>query len=145
VSATASISCDISSTDFSAELGLEIWLNNQQIWNCEHVCEAMQFRHEIPDGDEDHVLEFRLKNKLPEHTKIDSTGQIQADACVTVTNLQFDAIPLGQVFFDLATYQHDFNGTAPSTQEKFYGHMGCNGTVTLKFSTPIYMWMLENL
>jgi hypothetical protein len=145
VSATATISCDISSTDFITALGLEVWLNNQQIWNCDHVCEVMQFCHEIPDDEQDYQLEFRLKHKQPEHTKIDAQGRITKDACISIANLQFDKIPLGQVFFDLAVYQHDHNGAGPMVQNKFYGHMGCNGTVTLKFSTPIYMWMLENL
>jgi len=49
------------------------------------------------------------------------------------------------MFTELATYTHDFNGTKELTQEKFYGVMGCNGTVSLKFATPIYLWLLENM
>jgi len=45
----------------------------------------------------------------------------------------------------LAQYQHDFNGTGNPTIDKFYGEMGCNGTVSLKFTTPIYLWLLENM
>jgi hypothetical protein len=42
-------------------------------------------------------------------------------------------------------YEHDYNGTGTLTQEKFYGQMGCNGTVSLAFCTPIYMWLLEHM
>jgi hypothetical protein len=44
-----------------------------------------------------------------------------------------------------ATYTHNFNGAGAETQEKFYGEIGCNGIVSLKFSTPIYLWLLEHM
>jgi hypothetical protein len=63
---------------------------------------------------------------------------------LTVTDLEFDEILLGQIFINNAVYTHNCNGTAPETQNTFYGKMGCNGTVELKFTTPVYLWMLEN-
>ena len=145
MSNTASISCDIGTTDSTADLGIEVWLNDLKLIDLNHVTETLHFRHEISDADQDYVVKFQLKNKTAAHTKIDSENRIVKDACVTVTNLQFDDIPLGQVFFDLAVYEHDYNGTGTPTQEKFYGQMGCNGTVSLAFSTPIYMWLLEHM
>jgi hypothetical protein len=61
-----------------------------------------------------------------------------------ITDLSFDEILLAQIFVDKATYTHNFNGTGEETQEKFYGELGCNGTISLKFTTPIYLWILEN-
>jgi hypothetical protein len=145
MSNTASISCDIGTTDSTADLGIEIWLNDLKLLDLDHVPETLNFCHEIGDADQDYVLKFRLKNKTAAHTEIDSENRIVKDACVTVTNLQFAGIPMGQVFFDLAVYEHDYNGTGTPTQEKFYGQMGCNGTVSLAFSTPIYMWLLEHM
>ena len=145
VSNTTNISCDISSSDYSIALGLEIWLNDQLLLNTDHVQQAREFIHEISDADQDYELKFVLKNKLPIHTKIDSDNNIVQDVCLNITNLQFDGIPLGQVFFDLAVYEHNRNNTGPATQDRFYGQMGCNGALKLKFSTPIYVWMLENM
>jgi hypothetical protein len=145
MSNTASISCDIGSTDSTADLGIEVWLNDLKLLDLNHVPETLNFCHEISDADQDYVLKFQLKNKTAAHTEIDSENRIVKDACVTVTNLQFAGIPMGQVFFDLAVYEHDYNGTGTPTQEKFYGQMGCNGTVSLAFSTPIYMWLLEHM
>jgi hypothetical protein len=99
----------------------------------------------ISDNDAEHLLKFVLKNKTAAHTQIDSDNNIVKDARLTVTNVQFDEIPLGQTFINLATYTHTFNGTGVPTEQKFYGEMGCNGTVGLKFSTPIYMWLLEHM
>jgi len=142
---TALISCDIATTDSAAQLGIEVWLNDQKLLDLDHVQSSLNFCHEISDADQDYVLKFRLKNKTAEHTQIDSENCIVKDACVTITNLQFDGIPLGQILFDLAVYEHDYNGTGSPIQDKFYGQMGCNGTVTFAFSTPIYMWLLEHM
>jgi hypothetical protein len=62
-----------------------------------------------------------------------------------VSNIQFDGIDCQYLTTTLAQYQHDFNGTGNPTIDKFYGEMGCNGTVSLKFTTPIYLWLLENM
>ena len=86
-----------------------------------------------------------MKNKTTDHTQIDEHGTIIQDAVIKINNLCFDEIELGQVFIDHAEYVHDFNGTKNIITDKFYGEMGCNGTVSLKFTTPIYIWLLENM
>ena len=145
MSNTVLISCDIGSTDFTSALGIEVWLDDQKLLDLNHVPETLNLCHEISDADQDHVLKFQLKNKTVAHTEIDSENRIVKDACITVTNLKFDGIPLGQIFFDLAVYEHDYNGTGNFVKDKFYGQMGCNGKMSLTFSTPIYMWLLEHM
>jgi len=141
----AKLSCCIGTTDASAKLGMEIWLNDHKLFDCDHVTETCQIKHELSDVDGNHELRFVLKNKLPDHTQIDEHGNIVKDARLTVSDLQFEEIELNQVFIDHATYEHNYNNTGPHTAQKFYGEMGCNGIVTLKFSTPIYLWLLENM
>jgi hypothetical protein len=68
-----------------------------------------------------------------------------SDATLAISNLAFDEIKLGHMVTKLATYDHDFNGTKAPVQDRFYGEMGCNGTVSLGFTTPIYLWLLENM
>jgi hypothetical protein len=68
-----------------------------------------------------------------------------SDAVLTIKDLAFDEIKLGHMLTELATYTHNFNGTKEPVQEKFYGAMGCNGTVSLKFAAPVYLWLLENM
>lgn len=142
---TALISCSINTTDALANLGIEVWLNDQHILNQEHVAELIEFKYELPDDDAEHELRFVMKHKTTEHTKIDEQGNIITDACLTVSNLAFDEIELKQIFINQAVYTHDFNGTQTEIQDKFYSEMGCNGTVSFKFTTPIYLWLLENL
>ena len=142
---TALISCSINTTDATAKLGIEVWLDDQQILNQDHVAELIEFKYDLPDDDAEHKLRFVMKNKTAEHTTIDDEGAIIKDACLTVDNLAFDEVELKQIFIDQAVYTHNFNGTKAETQEKFYGEMGCNGTVSLGFTTPIYLWLLEHM
>ena len=92
-----------------------------------------------------HILEIEMLGKLPEHTQLDAQGNILQDSLVTVNHLKFDDIDLGQVFYNLAEYHHDLNGTSTPRVDKFYGTMGCNGVVKLEFSSPVYIWLLENM
>ena len=141
---TVTISCTIGTTDPATELGLEVWLDDQQLLVTDHVNDQ-QLECQVTEDEADHELRFVMKNKITDHTKIDEHGTILQDSRITIQNLCFDEIALGQVFIDHAEYAHDFNGTKDSVTEKFYGEMGCNGTVSLKFTTPIYIWLLENM
>jgi hypothetical protein len=142
---TVRFNCVIGSTDFSVPLGLEVWLDQYCFFDQDHIDQIYQVEHEISDNDGDHELRFVLKNKLPDHTRVDVEGNILSDAMVTVRDIQFDGINCQYLTTNLAEYQHDFNGSQSPTVDKFYGTMGCNGTVSLKFTTPIYIWLLENM
>jgi hypothetical protein len=91
------------------------------------------------------VLEFVLSGKTSEHTRITEQGEIVSDVTVQIKDIAFDDIVIDQIFSELAEYHHDFNGTQSAVIERFYGTMGCNGTVRLQFTTPIYIWLLENM
>lgn len=138
------IACNIAPSDSSVPLGFEAWIDDHKFFDSEHVQTAQQISVEISDNDAEHELRFVLKNKTADHTKIDENGNIISDARLIITDLSFDEILLAQLFVDKATYTHNFNGTGEETQEKFYGELGCNGTVSVKFTTPIYLWLLEN-
>ena len=139
------ISCTVASTDYQCPLGMEVWLDSQQLFNSDHVAESMDLEWPIVDDEAEHELRFVMKNKTIDHTQVDAQGTITQDARLIVQNVCFDEIALGQLFIDHTEYTHDFNGTQPMTTVKFYGEMGCNGTVSLKFRTPIYLWLLENM
>ena len=142
---TAIFSCNIGTTDASAALGMEIWLDQDQIYNNEHITETVEFAHTLSDSDGEHELRFVMKNKTMDHTKVDEDGKIIKDAWLILNNVKLKDVELGQVFVDQAVYTHDFNGTQPKSANKFYGEMGCNGTVSLTFTTPIYLWLLEHM
>lgn len=138
------ISADIATNSNDDQLGLEIWLDDKLLQDIVPTAESTTISINANDNDEcQHNLKFILKNKTSDHTKVDSEGNIIKDTTITIENLKFDGIELGNIIYALAEYTHNFNGTGPEVVEKFYGTMGCNGTVSLKFSTPFYLWLLE--
>jgi hypothetical protein len=54
-------------------------------------------------------------------------------------------LDVNQLFLDKCVYTHNFNGTRPEITDTFFGIAGCNGTISFSFSTPIYLWLLENM
>jgi len=139
------ISCGINTTDAALPLGLEIWIDDLKIFDRDHVDHAEDFSYNITDNDGSHQLRFILKNKQPEHTQVDETGNIVKDARLIIDRVAFDGIELGLLLTDNAVYRHDYNGSGKQVEDKFFGEMGCNGTVSLEFTTPIYLWLLEHM
>jgi hypothetical protein len=142
---TVTISCTVDTTDSSAALGFEAWINDHKFFDLDHVLERQQIFVEISDNDSEHELRFVMKNKTSDHTRVDSNGDITTDARLVIADLAFDGINLGHLVTEHSVYTHDFNGTGTMTHDKFYGELGCNGTVSLKFATPMYLWLLEHM
>jgi hypothetical protein len=142
---TVSITFELNTTNESAELGFEAWVDDKKFVDLNHVQSPQLITIDMPDADGNHELRLILKGKTEAHTQIDEQGAIISDARLTIDNIAFDEIKLGHMLTELATYSHDFNGTKDPVQGKFYGEIGCNGTVSLKFTTPIYLWLLENM
>ena len=142
---TIDISFDLTSSDYDCGLGFEVFYNNKQILNIDHVASDTPMAFTLDAEDGDHELKFIMKNKTMDHTTIDENGQIVKDACLNISNFCIENIELGYTFLEQCKYHHDFNGTQDPIEDEFYGDIGCNGTVILKFSSPVYLWMLETV
>jgi hypothetical protein len=146
MSSTVIISFSLGTTNTAVPLGFEAWVNNQKFFDTDHVQSNQPIRIEIADDDAEHELRLAMKNKLSDHTQVDSAGNVISDARLIVTDLSFDDIDLGHLFTEHAVYVHDQNAQLPTpVQDKFYTEMGCNGTVSLKFTSPVYLWLLEHM
>lgn len=105
---------------------------------------VVEFSCELEHGP--HVIAVRLSNKDWTDTLIEN-GEIVADMLLTVSEIQIDTIDLGEL-----KYQGIFYLDSP---QMFQGQeiqdlpgctsMGWNGQYELKFSSPYYLWLLENL
>jgi hypothetical protein len=135
--------CNINTTDVSAKLGLEIWINQTQIFNMNHVNAAIPVECNIDIAPGNYQLKFIMKNKDRFHTQIDSDGNIIKDACLEIKDITVDDFEIYELD-KMLVYTHNFNGSGPTTQNKFYHVMGCNGTLTLDFSVPVYDWFVKN-
>jgi hypothetical protein len=135
----------VSPTNPDTPLGFEAWLDNTMIVDVNAVQKSIKVSIPVLDQNAEHVLKLVLKGKSAGHTIINSAGEIVADSMLAISDLAVDGIDLEKIVHDNAVYTHDFNGSGNTVEDQFYGTMGCNGTVMLQFSTPIYIWLLENM
>ena len=127
-------------------MGVEIWLDDVVLLSKNHVQEKITFSHDINDDDVGECkLRIVISGKPPDYTQIDDQGNIIKDATLQISQVEIDSLDVNQLFLDKCVYTHDFNGTQPVIVDTFHGTAGCNGTISFEFSTPIYLWLLENM
>ena len=138
------IAFDIAPTSRVCPFRVEVWLDHLELLSVDRVTDSVHFKHEL-DNSGEHELRIVLQGKLPEHTKIDEQGNIISDATLQISNVTIDDLDVNTVFQSNSVYTHDFNGTQPEIKDTFHGIAGCNGTISFEFSTPVYLWLLENM
>ena len=143
----STVSFTTTPTDPGAALGLTVFWNDTVMFDTDHLTAPQMVNVKFDDEAEgvEHTVKIVLKNKTTEHTKVDESGQIVKDAMIYISNIKMDDIEIDQIFFEKSTYRHSFNQDTDPVANPFYGNMGCNGTVEFKFSTPAYIWLLENM
>ena len=139
------VTFDLTSSDYAAALGFEVLLDDVSVLSIAHVNKPTPVSLEILDDEGKHEFKFVMKNKTQAHTTVDDDGNIITDAMLSIANVAFDEIKLGHIFVEQSVYHHDFNGSKAPIEDEFFGDMGCNGHVSLQFTTPIYLWLLENM
>jgi hypothetical protein len=142
---TTTFKFDISTSDASAALGVAVWIDNECVFQTDHLNQLHNFAHTMSDEDATHQLRIVMSGKTDDHTKVDEHGNIVQDAMLNISNITIDNIDVSQVFYTHARYTHNFNGHQPEIEDEFFGDMGCNGSVNFAFATPIYLWLLENM
>lgn len=126
-------------------LHLEILLDDQVLMSQTIAEPATIDCPGIELSDDTHQLKFVMTGKTSEHTVLDANGNIVSDAVLEFSAVEFDDINVDALLQKLAQYTHDFNGSGNTVTEPFYHAMGCNGSVSLEFASPIYLWMLEHM
>lgn len=142
---TVQISFDVETSNSECPLGVQVWLDDSLLLDHHHVQEKITFAHDMSDDDGEHQLRIMLLGKTADHTQVDEAGNIIKDATLQISTVTIDGIDVNQLFLARCVYTHDFNGTQPEIQDTFHGTAGCNGTIVFEFSTPIYLWLLENM
>ena len=142
---TVKISFDIETSDAECPLGVEIWLDDAVLLATNHVQEKIAFAHDMSDDDGEHKLRIVISGKTWDHTQVDDQGNIIKDAFLQLSAVTIDGIDVNQLFLGKCVYIHNFNNTQSEIADTFHGVAGCNGTISFAFSTPIYLWLLENM
>ena len=129
-----------------SDLQLQVRFNGQVVLDPVLTDTEQDFSFEFADVEGAvNTIEFEMSGKTAAHTGVNESGEITHDELVTISAVSVDEIELGHLLTEKAVYQHSFNGTGPMTNDEFFGAMGCNGVVRFEFSSPFYLWLLENM
>jgi hypothetical protein len=113
----------------------------------------IQFEHECENA-KDYNLIINTSGKSPSQTIINEKGDILKDQMLHIKSIEIDEIDIGALIYDgvytpdypepWATQQRE-SGNDLKDSFKNVTQMGFNGKWAFKFSSPFYMWLLENL
>jgi len=142
---TINFSCTVNTNIPSSPIHLNIVLDDIIMFDNDITTEET-VSFDINEDDNDHVLRFLISGKTDLHSIKDNNDNIIDTTELSITNISFDEIDITNIIMaNPLMYKHNFNGYSDPTEDKFYNIAGCNGEITLKFYTPIYLWLLENM
>jgi hypothetical protein len=142
---TFDFSCDVENTSQIHSLYLKILLNDKVMFD-DKITDPKTISFNIDDSENNWHMQFIISGKTDLHTVVDDQGNIQSSAELVFKNFSFDEISIDNIIaLNPLPYTHDYNGHGDTIVDRFYNTAGCNGIIDLKFSTPIYLWLLENM
>jgi len=124
-----------------------VWLDDHVVIQSEISSEAEQivnFERRVDEGP--HELKIRLENKADADTIIEN-GEVVKDMLLNIDDITIDDISLGNLLWS-AEYILDKKRIYKGQEiDHLDGcvNLGWNGTYTLKFTSPFYIWLLEKL
>ena len=115
--------------------------------------QTIEFEHECEE-DKEHTLTINRTGKSIGQTVVNEKGDILQEQLLEIKGMEIDEIDIGAL-----VYEGVYTPKYPepwATQQKEAGEnlkesftnvtkMGHNGTWKLKFTSPFYMWLLDNL
>jgi hypothetical protein len=118
-----------------------------------HAVEYFEFDAEIIEGA--HSLDIAFLNKKVQDTRLDIDGNIVEDLLLNIDSIEIDEIDIGNLKWTASVYtplypesykQHVLSaGQQISNEVKNCVNLGWNGTWSLPFTSPVYIWLLENI
>jgi len=113
----------------------------------------IDFEHEFEEGKSYNLIIHRLGKKINQ-TTVNEKGVILNDQLLHINSIEIDEIDIGALVYE-GVYKPEYPEPWASQQAKAGNklpetlknvtQMGHNGTWTFAFSSPFYMWLLENL
>lgn len=114
--------------------------------------DVIEFTHPCEEGKE-HKLILNRQGKDRKQTIINN-GKIEKDQLLHIESIEIDEIDIGSLVYE-GVYQPEYPEPWASQQRsagkqlqetlKNVTQMGHNGKWTFTFTSPFYMWLLENL
>jgi hypothetical protein len=113
---------------------------------------VIEFEKELTEGEE-YRLQIKRSNKIKGQSVVED-GKVIKDQLLHIKSIEIDEIDIGALVYEgvytpeypepWATQQRS-EGVELPVSFKNVTNMGHNGVWELKFDSPFYMWLLENL
>ena len=124
-----------------------------EITGTEDKPDIIEFEQELEEGKEYNLI-INRSGKTPKQTVINEKGDILNDQLLNIKYIGIDEIDIGTLVYEgvytpnypepWATQQREA-GTELQESLKNVTQIGHNGEWKFTFSSPFYMWLLENL
>lgn len=109
--------------------------------------QTIEFDTELGDGEHSLEISFLNKDSSTDVVKDESNNVIK-DILLNVENIEIDDIDIGHLKYSKSYYALDkkqlYKGEIV-TQIDNCVNLGFNGTYVMKFNSPFYLWLLENM
>ena len=136
----------------------EILINEQSVFEqditgTEEKPDLIELEHELEEGKEYNLI-INRSGKGKNQTVINDKGDILKDQLLHIKSIEIDEIDLGALVYEgIYTPQYPEPWATQQKQDgielkesfKNVTQMGHNGEWRITFSSPFYMWLLENL
>lgn len=143
---SVNIAFDLVPTQPDQPLAVSVAIDGKPAWHTTALTDRQSVVVCVDDDAEGtHTLTWTLSGKTDQHTTLDADGRIVNDSMISIENLRMDEIDISNLLSKFCVYRHDFNGHAELSEHEFFGHMGCNGSVEMTFTSPLYLWLLDNM
>jgi hypothetical protein len=141
------IELDISANADCNDIILEVYVDHTKLFQSTAQTQIQTITYNLAEDSADHELKLIMSGKNRTHTTLNSEGKILSDIFFTINRLEFEELDMRELFClgRRSRHRHNFNSSQPEFDDEFYGDIGCNGTVFMPFSTPIYLWLGNNL
>ena len=126
---------------------------NNDITGTEDKPNVIEFEHEFMGGEKSELI-IKRSGKGNNQTVVNDNGDLLKDQMLHIKDIEIDEINLGAMVYDgkyspeypepWATQQREA-GVELRDSFKNVTCIGHNGKWRLKFESPFYMWLLENL
>jgi hypothetical protein len=140
---TTNIKISLSSVGWKDRFpGAKVYINDQLIFD-EIIANAEQIEWtgELVDGEYKIIVE--MYNKHEGDTVLDNNNSIVNDVVLNIDKIIIDEVDLGSLLWSASVYYPSDDNSPEFLTDCV--NLGWNGSWKLSFSSPTYLWLLENL
>lgn len=136
---TLDLEINLSSTQWDLAPRAKVWLDTSVIFQGV-VDNAVKIKTKVNMREGEHCLKISFFGKDGRTQTIIEDGKIVKDQLLNIDSIIMDDIDLGHLVYSNSKFVDE-----TGTEHRNMINLGLNGDWTLKFQTPVYVWLLENL